>query len=138
MRLHGFPIRSLGALQMTTDTALLVAHTVFTTGVTLKQLQFADYPLLPAGGLAFTKLPFRYLLDGRGDPIMPRGMRQLLADSMDVGLVKPAKADSDTSGEESGAAGFLGGGWRLDIADVAVQDDTEGADDGSLNALLDL
>ena len=133
MRLHGFPIRSLGKLQMTTDTAVLVAHTVFTTGLSLKQLQFVDYPSVPTGGFASTKLPFRYLADAKGDPILPRGMRRFLAMSMDVAVVK-----SETSVAASLAEESVGDEWRLDAADIAIQDETEGADDGSLNDILDL
>ena len=63
LRGHGYPLRHLGARQMTTDTAVLTVKLILEEGRPLSSLQFVDDPDVPTGLMDSTRLPFRYLVD---------------------------------------------------------------------------
>ncbi|KAG8917281.1 hypothetical protein FRC01_002563 [Tulasnella sp. 417] len=66
LRVLGFPSRHLDSVQMTTDTA--------------------DFPTIRFNAKESVEMPFRYIKDAAGEPIMPPGMRQLLKDDLDKGF----------------------------------------------------
>eukprot|EP00451_Oxyrrhis_marina_P013478 CAMPEP_0204328166 /NCGR_PEP_ID=MMETSP0469-20131031/13167_1 /ASSEMBLY_ACC=CAM_ASM_000384 /TAXON_ID=2969 /ORGANISM="Oxyrrhis marina" /LENGTH=193 /DNA_ID=CAMNT_0051310519 /DNA_START=1 /DNA_END=582 /DNA_ORIENTATION=- len=80
--------RHLGPLQMTTDTALLTSFRVLDQGLTLQEIPFVDEPEIDCGEGACTEMKgFRYVgrrgADGEWEPVLPEGMRELMAKSMD-------------------------------------------------------
>lgn len=77
LRKLGFAGRNLGDVQMTTDTAVRVTQKVL-NGTHLVDLPFVDFPELRFNEHESTEMPFRYLIDSKGEPIMPEGMRDLI------------------------------------------------------------
>jgi ribosome biogenesis SPOUT family RNA methylase Rps3 len=81
--------RHLGELQMTTDTAVLVTKLVLRQGKFLHEIPFVDHPEIPADEQSndVTQMEgFRYVTGYDGQPVLPQGMKQLLAASMDWDL----------------------------------------------------
>lgn len=89
LRKKGFEGRRLGPIQMTTDTAVRVTRLVvqdkskkndppitdmcaqkFAT-VPLDKIPYVDYPELRINKNESTEMPFRYVKDKNGQPIMP-------------------------------------------------------------------
>ncbi|PWO00624.1 hypothetical protein FA09DRAFT_328034 [Tilletiopsis washingtonensis] len=105
LRLRGPPRRHLGAMQMTTDTALGVTSAVVEHGRALAladteqhgpggACEWVDAPELHFGRGESVSMPFRYLLDpapapprakdaGQRRPLMPPGMRELIRSDLD-------------------------------------------------------
>lgn len=102
LRKQGFPTRHLGAMQMTTDTALGVTKLVVQDQslsppllyssahsddswkiVPMEEIPFVDNPTIRFDEVESVEMPFRYVRDKEGEPILPRGMRKLLQDDMD-------------------------------------------------------
>lgn len=83
LRKFGFPSRHLGPVQMTTDTAVAVTKRVVEDGVELDSLPWANRPTITFGPRESVEMPFRYLTDDAGQPIMPQGMRELIHKDMD-------------------------------------------------------
>lgn len=81
----GFATRHLGPVQMTTDTACLVAHKVFHEQTTLEDIKTIDRPVIKLGKKEEVEMPFRYILGEKG-PIMPVGMLDLLRRSNEMSL----------------------------------------------------
>ncbi|CAD6584470.1 MAG: hypothetical protein ASARMPRED_001777 [Alectoria sarmentosa] len=82
LRKKGFRGRSLGPIQMTTDTAVRVTRTVIQQKVPLKDIPYVDYPELQIDEHESTEMPFRYVKTADGLPCMPEGMMDLIkADS---------------------------------------------------------
>ncbi|CAD6579234.1 MAG: hypothetical protein ASARMPREDX12_009101 [Alectoria sarmentosa] len=82
LRKKGFRGRSLGPIQMTTDTAVRVTRTVIQQKVPLKDIPYVDYPELQIDEHESTEMPFRYVKTVDGLPCMPEGMMDLIkADS---------------------------------------------------------
>ncbi|KAK9471400.1 SAM-dependent RNA methyltransferase [Dipodascopsis tothii] len=82
LRAHGFVGRRLGPVQMTTDTAVRVTHMVVVGKQRMEDITYVDHPELRWNAHESTEMPFRYVVDGAGEPIMPAGMRELIrADS---------------------------------------------------------
>ena len=77
LRILGFPCRNLGKAQMTLDTALLTCHQIISRQVPFDELKFIDRPTFPLSNNEFIDMPFRYLDDGNGFPIIPDGMLDL-------------------------------------------------------------
>ena len=77
--------RHLGELQMTTDTALIVTAEILRNQTQFNALDFTDHPEIPAGDDCTIMEGFRYL-QRNGKIVLPPGMAQLLADSMDFDL----------------------------------------------------
>lgn len=78
LRAHGFPSRHLGPIQMTTDTALGVTKLVVSDKVPLDQIPYTDFPTIVFNAQESVEMPFRYVADKLGQPILPLGMKELL------------------------------------------------------------
>ena len=80
--------RHLGELQMTTDTAVLVTNIVLRQHKQLADIPFIDHPEIGIDSSECTVMEgFRYV-EKNGKPVIPEGMAQLLADSMDYDLTE--------------------------------------------------
>jgi ribosome biogenesis SPOUT family RNA methylase Rps3 len=73
LRRLGFDTRNLGPVQMTTDTAVLVARQVLEFQKPLNSLEFIDKPEIRLGKKDTVELPFRYLVKD-GHPVLPDGL----------------------------------------------------------------
>ncbi|KAJ3217858.1 hypothetical protein HDU67_007144 [Dinochytrium kinnereticum] len=87
LRKLGFATRHLGPIQMTTDTAVLVSHRIL-TGTPMDRLNFVDRPSVQLYKNESVEMPFRYLVDDSGKPIMPPGFIEVLKKSNDEGKRK--------------------------------------------------
>ncbi|KAH9817024.1 hypothetical protein DFH28DRAFT_167280 [Melampsora americana] len=83
LRKFGFPSRHLGPIQMTTDTAVAVSKRIVEDGIELENLPWTDRPTLNFGPRESVEMPFRYLADESGSPVMPQGMKELIHKDMD-------------------------------------------------------
>ncbi|OAA33815.1 hypothetical protein AAL_01280 [Moelleriella libera RCEF 2490] len=83
LRKKGFQGRRLGPQQMTTDTAVRVTRTVVQDGTPLSQIPHVDFPELKFNEHESTQMPFRYVVDEEGNPIMPEGMKDLIQKDAD-------------------------------------------------------
>ena len=87
LRILGFETRHLGPVQMTTDTACLVAQRVTRDQEPLESIPFVDRPELRMSKKEVVQMPFRYMVDLKTNaPKLPPGMMQLLRDSNDLPL----------------------------------------------------
>lgn len=73
----GCDTRRLGALQMTTDTAIRTTKLIL-EGTPFEQIKFIDYPEIRYSKHEATEMPFRYVLDAQNKPILPLGMVDLI------------------------------------------------------------
>ncbi|KAM7203774.1 hypothetical protein V8F33_002089 [Rhypophila sp. PSN 637] len=71
LRKKGFEGRRLGPKQMTTDTAVRVTRIVVEKKVPLAEIPYVDFPELKFNEHEATEMPFRYVTDETGKPIMP-------------------------------------------------------------------
>ncbi|OAV87836.1 hypothetical protein PTTG_10225, partial [Puccinia triticina 1-1 BBBD Race 1] len=78
LRVCGFPSRHLGAIQMTTDTAVAVTKRIVEDNRTLEDLNWVVKPELVFSPKERVEMPFRYLALPNGQPIMPDGMKELI------------------------------------------------------------
>lgn len=77
------PTRRLGSLQMTTDTAVRTTQIILEKQTKFEDIKFIDYPEIRFNKHEATEMPFRYVLDSKGTPILPEGMVELIhADNM--------------------------------------------------------
>ncbi|KAG6040669.1 hypothetical protein E4U41_007448 [Claviceps citrina] len=83
LRKKGFEGRRLGPKQMTTDTAVRVTRMVVQDGIPLDKVPHIDFPELKFNEHESTQMPFRYVTDKEGHPIMPEGMRELIQKDAD-------------------------------------------------------
>lgn len=86
LRKLGYATRHLGPVQMTTDTAVIVAQKVVEEKIPLDKLEYVDRPEIKLGKRETVELPFRYLVTD-GKPRLPDGLLELLKKSNDVSLV---------------------------------------------------
>ncbi|TPX70825.1 hypothetical protein SpCBS45565_g01480 [Spizellomyces sp. 'palustris'] len=86
LRKLGFATRHLGPVQMTTDTAVIVAKHVIEGKIPLDKLEYVDRPEIRLGKKETVELPFRYLVK-EGKPQLPNGLLELLKKSNEVSLV---------------------------------------------------
>ncbi|KAF9887442.1 hypothetical protein FE257_010159 [Aspergillus nanangensis] len=86
LRKKGYAGRRLGPKQMTTDTAVRVTRMVVHEKVPLEQIQYVDYPEILINEHERTEMPFRYVQDKDGQPIMPQGMVDLIKKDADQGI----------------------------------------------------
>lgn len=75
---YGFAGRRLGALQMTTDTAVRTTQIIIENQKKFADIKFIDYPEIRYNKYESTEMPFRYVLDAEGAPILPTGMLKLI------------------------------------------------------------
>ncbi|KIW60773.1 hypothetical protein PV05_00961 [Exophiala xenobiotica] len=78
LRKKGFSGRRLGPKQMTTDTAVRVTRMVILEQAPLDEIPYVDFPELKLNEHETTEMPFRYVTDKSGKPIMPEGMMELI------------------------------------------------------------
>ncbi|KAL4751536.1 hypothetical protein BDW72DRAFT_173579 [Aspergillus terricola var. indicus] len=78
LRKKGYEGRRLGPVQMTTDTAVRVTRMVVHDRVPLEEIQYIDHPEIVINEHERTEMPFRYVKDSEGKPIMPKGMVELI------------------------------------------------------------
>ncbi|PHH53520.1 Protein arginine N-methyltransferase SFM1 [Ceratocystis fimbriata CBS 114723] len=78
LRKKGFEGRRLGPIQMTTDTAVRVTRKVVEEKIPLDKVPVVDHPELKFNEHESTQMPFRYVTDEAGKPIMPEGMVELI------------------------------------------------------------
>ncbi|KAK1445307.1 hypothetical protein CCUS01_12633 [Colletotrichum cuscutae] len=71
LRKKGFEGRRLGPTQMTTDTAVRVTRIVVEEKTPLDKIPYVTYPELKFGEHESTEMPFKYVTDKDGQPIMP-------------------------------------------------------------------
>ncbi|QUC23104.1 uncharacterized protein UV8b_07345 [Ustilaginoidea virens] len=83
LRKKGFEGRRLGPKQMTTDTAVRVTRMVVQDGIALDKVPYVDFPELKFNKHESTQMPFRYVADKAGNPIMPDGMKELIQKDAD-------------------------------------------------------
>ncbi|CAE6452589.1 unnamed protein product [Rhizoctonia solani] len=86
LRRLGFPNRHLGSVQMTTDTALGVTKRVVVDKVPLQDLPYVDHPTIRFNAKESVEMPFRYITDSKGEPILPEGMKALLKEDLNKGF----------------------------------------------------
>ncbi|KAI0896630.1 DUF431-domain-containing protein [Annulohypoxylon nitens] len=86
LRKKGFKGRRLGPVQMTTDTAVRVTRMVIEEQFTLSKIPFVDFPELRFNEHESTEMPFRYVTDENGKPIMPEGMVDLIKKDADKSI----------------------------------------------------
>ncbi|KAJ1333817.1 putative SAM-dependent RNA methyltransferase [Microdochium nivale] len=83
LRKKGYEGRRLGPVQMTTDTAVRVTRMVVQEGYTLDTVPYLDHPDIKFNEHESTEMPFRYVADSDGKPIMPEGMIELIGKDAD-------------------------------------------------------
>lgn len=86
LRKKGFPGRRLGPVQMTTDTAVRVTRMVIQQQLPLTEIPYTDHPELKINEHESTQMPFRYVKTEDGQPIMPKGMRELIGKDADKAI----------------------------------------------------
>lgn len=86
LRKKGFQGRRLGPIQMTTDTAVRVTRTVIQQRVRLKDIPYTDHPELRIDEHESTEMPFRYMVNSDGSPVMPQGMIDLIKQDSEKGF----------------------------------------------------
>ncbi|TGZ80342.1 DUF431-domain-containing protein [Ascodesmis nigricans] len=86
LRKYGYTGRNLRKMQMTTDTAVRVTRMVIDGQQSLDAIPFTDYPELKLGKHETTTMPFRYVRDAAGNPVMPDGMLDLIKKDADKSL----------------------------------------------------
>lgn len=95
LRKKGFSGRRLGPVQMTTDTAVRVTRAVVLEGKRLEDIPYIDFPELNLDEHERTEMPFRYVTDQNGNPIMPDGMIDLIKADADKGFDQLEFLDED-------------------------------------------
>lgn len=83
LRKLGFEGRHLGEKQMTTDTAVGVTKKVIEDQVPLDEIPFVDFPTIKFNKVESIEMPFRYVKDEKGEPILPPGMKAHLKADLD-------------------------------------------------------
>ncbi|KAA8907862.1 SAM-dependent RNA methyltransferase [Sphaerosporella brunnea] len=86
LRKYGYAGRNLQKLQMTTDTAARVTRIVVEEKKKLGEIKYVDYPTLKVNKHESTEMPFRYVADENGNPVMPAGMVELIKKDADKSL----------------------------------------------------
>ncbi|KAL1639684.1 hypothetical protein SLS58_007743 [Diplodia intermedia] len=86
LRKKGFEGRRLGPVQMTTDTAVRVTRMVVQDKMPLESIPFVDNPEIRVDAHESTEMPFRYVTNKDGQPIMPEGMMELIKKDSERGF----------------------------------------------------
>ncbi|GLB39580.1 putative predicted SAM-dependent RNA methyltransferase [Lyophyllum shimeji] len=87
LRVMGFPTRHLGPVQMTTDTALGVTKLVINDKKPISKYHTRyDFPTIRLNSKESVEMPFRYIADKGGEPLLPLEMRELLHEDLDKAL----------------------------------------------------
>ncbi|KAG7191886.1 SPOUT methyltransferase [Scheffersomyces spartinae] len=83
---YGFAGRRLGSLQMTTDTAIRTTKHIIDGQTKFEDIKFIDYPEIRYNKYESTEMPFRYIVDGNNEPILPEGMLELIKHDADQSI----------------------------------------------------
>lgn len=75
---YGLQGKRLGDKQMTTDTAIRTTQIIIEKKTKFEDIKFIDYPEIRFSKYEATEMPFRYVLDQEGNPILPAGMLDLI------------------------------------------------------------
>lgn len=75
---YGFVGKRLGNKQMTTDTAIRTTQLIIQSKTPFEEIKFIDYPEFRFNKNEATEMPFRYVLNKEGRPILPDGMLDLI------------------------------------------------------------
>ena len=88
LRVKGFPTRSLGSMQMTTDTAVRVSKMILIDKIPFENISFVDRPEFPIDEIEGERLVmnFRYVKDENGEPLICPEVLQLLKNDFDFNL----------------------------------------------------
>jgi len=86
LRKKGYQGRRLGPVQMSTDTAVRVTRMIVHDRVSVDKIQYIDFPELRVSKNETTEMPFRYVKGEDGEPIMPKGMVDLIKTDSKKGL----------------------------------------------------
>lgn len=88
LRVKGFPTRSLGSMQMTTDTAVRVCKMILIDGIPFPTIPFVDRPEFPMDDESGERLlmNFRYVRDDNGEAMICPEVLQLLKEDFDFNL----------------------------------------------------
>ncbi|KAI4120540.1 MAG: hypothetical protein LQ338_006951 [Usnochroma carphineum] len=86
LRNKGFTGRRLGPIQMTTDTAVRVTRVVIEGQIPLNDIPYIDHPEIRIDEHERTEMPFRYIQDAQGNPVMPEGMLDLIKKDSEKGF----------------------------------------------------
>ncbi|TIB35419.1 hypothetical protein E3P84_01360 [Wallemia ichthyophaga] len=86
LRKFGFPGRHLGPRQMSTDTALGTTKRVVVDNIPMEKMDFVDDPTIVFTPQESVDMPYRYLNDGTGKPLMAPGMLDHIRKDLDKGL----------------------------------------------------
>ncbi|KAJ3363088.1 hypothetical protein HDU91_003130, partial [Kappamyces sp. JEL0680] len=74
LRRMGFATRHLGPVQMTTDTAVLVAQQIIQYQRPMSTIAFVDHPEIAFSKKESVQLPFRFLANPDGSPQLAPGL----------------------------------------------------------------
>lgn len=83
---YGFVGKRLGNKQMTTDTAIRTTQIIVAQKTKFEDINFIDYPEFRFNKNEATEMPFRYVLNPEGKPILPEGMLQLIKEDSQQSL----------------------------------------------------
>lgn len=83
---YGFKGRRLGALQMTTDTAIRTTQLIVERQQKFENIKFIDYPEIKFSQYESTEMPFRYVVNADDEPILPEGMLELIKDDAEQSI----------------------------------------------------
>ena len=88
LRVKGFPTRSLGSMQMTTDTAVRVSKMILVDEMPFPTIPFVDRPEFPMDEESGEKLVmnFRYVKGENGEPLICPDVLKLLKEDFDFNL----------------------------------------------------
>ncbi|GAM87202.1 hypothetical protein ANO11243_052240 [Dothideomycetidae sp. 11243] len=86
LRKKGYIGRRLGPVQMTTDTAVRVTRIVVLEQTPLDKIKYVDHPEVKIDEHESTQMPFRYVVDSHGQPILPEGMLEVIKKDSDRGI----------------------------------------------------
>lgn len=87
LRVKGFPTRSLGSMQMTTDTAVRVSKMILIDSIPFDSIRFVDRPEFPIEGeTEKLVMNFRYVKDEDGEALICPEILELLKEDFDFNL----------------------------------------------------
>ncbi|KAH3666425.1 hypothetical protein WICMUC_005693 [Wickerhamomyces mucosus] len=78
IRKYGYTGKRLGDKQMTTDTAVRTTNLILEKQTKFEDIKFIDYPEFRFNKSEAVEMPFRYILNEQGRPILPEGMFALI------------------------------------------------------------
>ncbi len=82
----GFKTRHLGSVQLPTDQAVIFTKKIIDEKIRLDDIPKVDYPTIQLRKKEAVDMPFRYLADDHGKPVLAPGMLQVLKNQNDMSL----------------------------------------------------